>query len=57
MTDKKVKKKSGSGYVEYIPGTKGQTYYSSSSKDAPFFKFNVTDNLKKAGKRLGIEIK
>ena len=54
--DKQVKK-TKKGYLEHIKGTKGQTYYSGSPKDTPFFEFKVIDNLKRAAKRLGIEVK
>lgn len=58
VSNRKItKKKVGSGYVEHIAGTSGQTYHSGSAKDTPFFDFKVIDNLKKAARRLGMDVK
>ena len=55
---KKIIKKKKKGYLEKYEGTSGQTYYGSASpKGTPFFTFNVIDNLKKAAKNLGMDIK
>ena len=41
------------GFLIKNPGTRGQTYYGSASPaGTPFFKFNVVDNLKRAGKNI-----
>lgn len=54
---KKEIRKTDKGYLVKYAGTKGQTYYGKSKKDAPFFDFKVVDNLKRAAKNLGMDIK
>jgi|TARA_Y100000114_G_scaffold80759_1_gene74457 hypothetical protein len=52
MGDKQIIKKK-KGFLIKNPGTRGQTYYgSASAAGTPFFKFNVVDNLKRAGKNI-----
>ena len=53
MSTKQIIKKK-KGYLVKHKGTRGQTYYggSASPSGASFFEFNVTDNLKRAGKNL-----
>lgn len=55
---KKEIRKTDKGYLVKYKGTKGQTYYGSASANkTPFFKFDVVDNLKRAAKNLGMDIK
>ena len=58
MSNTKVIEVNGKLYRVGPKGMKGsRTYLGPATKKASFFNFNVTDNLKKAAKNLGMDIK